>query len=272
MPAEIHIDSLGEERRLGLIPPNLDAKKRRARRKTFGQLLAERGLPLVPRNQYRDLLHDEELNPKFFVNQRNCSGCVGWSEAGATMITRHRRGMKFERLSGAFTYAHINGGQDGGAMILDALESGEKYGHCLESEFDYPKLFLKQIPESAKQSALTRQSELAYPIDSFDEFWTAILLGFCVQHGVCVDGNFERFDANGVSAARGRYANHSVYSSGVKIVGGKPVSRMPNSWGEVWGPFGNGTCYLSEAGIILDGDAFVHVSGEWLEGDLPTPA
>jgi len=267
-----YTDHNGEERKLGLLPPTAGNLARRKLMKSFGSLLAEKGLSLIPESQWIDVDYPEFHKPEFVLNQFNSSGCVGYSEAAAEMKIRVLRGLPFERLSGSFTYAHINGGQDGGAMILDAMESAAKYGHALESEFNYPKLFMSQIPSTVKETALTRQSPLAYPVDTVTEVATALQMGFIVQCGVAVDGNFERFDSNGVSAARGQYANHSVHLCGMKKFGSRWCYRMPNTWGFNWGPFGNGSCYLSADGLVLRGDAYVHVVGE-LPGDfVPVPA
>lgn len=268
---DVYIDGQGNVRRLGMIPADAKAKARRMKMMGFGEFLQKKGMGLIPRDKWVDVEYPKYRQPQWILDQHNSSGCVGYSEAGAHTQARDRRGMKFELLSGSFTYAHINGGQDGGAMILDAMLAGKKYGHALRSEFDYPQLFLRQIPASVKETALKRQTIAAYPVNTFDEVATALQLGFVVQAGVQVDGNFGSFDANGVSRARGRYANHSIYLDGMKQIDGKWVCHMPNSWGASWGPFRDGTCYLRPEGIVIEGDAFVHADSEWLPEDLPAP-
>lgn len=271
MKSEEFRDSTGQLRRLGMIPADEGAAKRRTAMKSFADLLHARGLPLIPESEWRDIDGSAECTPEFTLNQGYTSSCVGASEAAAEMKIRTRRGMKFERLSGPFTYAWINGGRDSGAMILDAMESGVKHGHALESQFNYPHLFLNQIPQDVIEEAKTRQSTLAFPCNSIEEAGTAIQMGFVVQHGVEAGGAFDSFDADGVSRVRGGIANHSVHSFGGKRIKGRFRFHMGNTWGFGWGPFRNGTCFLNPEALILRGDAFVHVAAEWIAGTLPTP-
>ena len=265
-----YTDHLGVVRKLGMIPADSVALKKRGGMMSFAQLLQSKGLDLIPESKWVDIDASHECTKAFTYDQGSTSSCVGASECAAEVKTRSRLGMKFERLSPSFTYAFINGGRDSGAMIIDAMYSAMKNGHCLESEFNYPKLFRNQIPDSAIQSGLTRQSTLAFPCDTIEEAATAIQMGFVVQHGVMAGGSFGSFDGDGVSRVEGGYANHSVHSFAMKKISGKWRYHMGNTWGN-WGPFGNGTCYLKAAGLILQGDAFVHVSAERLTNDLPTP-
>lgn len=263
----IEID--GIERKLGLLPPTPEALKRRSRLKSFSDFLGEKGLTILAKDLWKEVKHKGLSDPKFVLDQHNSSGCVGYSEAAAEMKIRALRGMPFERLSGSFTYAHINGGSDSGAMILDALESACKNGHALESEFNYPQLFLRQIPQGVKETALSRRSIMALPVNTLEEVATALQMGFIVQAGVQVDGSFNSFDSNGISGARGQYANHSIHLCGMVNIGGEWVYEMPNSWG-LWGPFRNGTCYLRAKGIVISGDAWVHVDA--MRQDVPVPS
>lgn len=176
------------------------------------------------------------------------------------MKTRAMRGMPFEVLSGAFSYALVNGGYDGGAQIIAARNASQKYGHCLKSLFDYPHIYWNQVPEAAKADALTRQSSLAYTIETMEEFFTALMLGFVVQHGVCASGRFSQLDADGVAGYGGSVANHSVHSFGCKKINGVMCPLMGNTWSPSWGRGGN--CYLQPRAVLL-GDAFVHVNSEW---------
>jgi hypothetical protein len=264
------IDDQGQERRLGLLPMNDEVLVKRKAHASFTEYLATKGMNLIPESDWQDIDYGDFFGPQFINDQKNSSGCVGWSAAGAEMATRAAMGMPFEKLSGAFIYAQINGGRDAGSYINDAMTAGAKYGYCLESEFNYPKLFKNQIPQSAYESAAGRQATNAYTISSEEEFFTAIRLGFFPQFGVYASGSFTRFDSDGVSAVRGGWANHSVYARGMKKIRGNWCGRLVNSWNLGFGPFGDGTCYVDRRGVIL-GDAFVHIAGEWNPALIPTP-
>lgn len=264
------IDHLGETRRLGLLPPNDEALAHRKVCGSFKEFLGANGLNLIPESDWHDVDYGQFFDDKFINNQHDCSGCVGWSAAGAEMATRAAMGMEFEKLSGAFIYAQINGGRDQGSMITDSMRAAKQYGYCLESEFNYPKLFKNQIPKSAYESAEKRQSTNAVVITTDEEFFTAIQLGFFPQFGVNASGRFGQFDSNGVCGITKGYANHSVYARGMKKINGVWCPYMPNSWG-MWGPFGNGCAYVDRRGVILS-DAYVHIANEWDASKIPTPA
>ena len=265
-----YVDHLGVERKLGMIPADESRLKKQASMLSFAELLKSLGKSLIPESDWEDIDASHECTAQFTEDQGRTSSCVGASFCAAQMKTRVRRGMKFERLSPSFNYAFINGGSDNGAMILDALESGVENGICLESEFTYPKLYRSQMSAEAIASGLTRQTTLAVPCNTIEEVGTAIQMGFVVQHGVEAGAAFGTFDSNGVSQVEGGYANHSVHSFAGKRIGGRYFFHMGNTWGN-WGPFRNGTCYLKPRGLILRGDAFVHISAERLGGDLPVP-
>lgn len=263
--------STGQTYRLGMIPADAEALQKRAKMVPFLTGLKARGASLIPRDQWKEVQYPQFHDPKWVLNQQNTNGCVGFSCAAANMKLRHIHGHLFERFSGNFSYAGINGGRDAGAMILDSQIFSQKYGFCREDEFPMPGIYWRQVPEKAKESGLTRQLVLSYPIDTEEEMATALQLGMIVQAGVQVDGNFSSFDANGVSRANGRYANHSIHIYGMKQVAGEWVYYMGNTWGSKWGPWQNGSCFLRAKGIVLRGDAFVHADSEWSPSDLPTP-
>lgn len=267
----VYTDADGNERKLAVRRPAAADLKRFAKFQSYGEMLKSKGQSLIPRDKWKEIEHPEFKRPEFTLNQFNTSGCVGYSSAAAEGKSRWLRGHKFEILSGAFSYSGINRGRDDGALILDSMVHGKTKGFCLKTEFDLPNKFDHQVPQEARDSAMTRQMTLGWPVNTIDELATAIQNNLIVQCGVCVDGNFERFDADGVSSARGRYANHSVHIDGMRKIKGRWVFRMPNTWGHSWGPFKDGSCYLTEQGVILDADAYVHGDSEWRPDELPTP-
>ncbi len=267
----VYVDSDGQVRRLGMIPADAKAKARRQQMMGFGEFLEKKGASLIPPEKWVEIDYPRFHKPEFVLDQHQTSGCVGFSAAAANMKIRALRGMTPERLSGAFVYSLINGGNDAGAMIDDSRLALAKYGVCLDSENPLPKIFWRQVSDAAKQSAQQRQLTVAYRCENINEVATALQLGLIVQAGVQVDGNFSSFDQNGVSRARGRYANHSIHLYGMKQIDGKWCYRMGNTWGATWGPFKDGSCYLRPEGIVIEGDAFVHADSEWSPSDLPTP-
>lgn len=268
---EVYNDHNGIPRRMGLLPATPEMKQRRRAMKSFAQKLGEDGLAIISEAEWKDVIRPELEGPEFVTDQGQTSGCVGWSFAGAFNRSRVLRGMTSEQVSGAYIYSLCNHGQDAGAYIPDAMEAGMKYGICLRSEMDRPKIFAWQQTQAARDSAARRQLLIACPVDTIPGVATAIQLGYIVQCGVQVDGAFENFDGDGVSAARGKYANHSVHIYGMKKIGGRWRFLMGNSWGYQWGPFQNGSCFLNPEALCIDGEAFVHADSEWIESDFPSP-
>jgi len=255
----IFIDHLGEERRLGLIPPDEAALEHRKLCSSFTEYCAEKGVKLIPESEWKDVIRSH-FDGRFNLNQKQTSGCVGYSDAAAEMKQRYSIGLPLERLSGAFSYDHINGGRDAGAMITDSMRASAKNGYCLESEYPTPRFNVNQIPELTKKSALTRQPRKAYTISSDEELFSAIMLGLFPQFGINVGGNFNNF-RNGVAGWNGGYANHSVHGCGMKKINGVWCLEIDNTWGTAWGPFGNGHCYIDRRAIRAE-DAYVRVDSE----------
>lgn len=270
MPIEELKDMNGVVRRMGWKPPDANNLKMRAARTSIQDLRVSRGLPpLVDPKDYRevDFYSGPLFGTRVINDQRSCSGCTGWSAAQGLMRQRIIRGMPFVKLSGAFIYANINGGRDQGSVIVDAMESLQTDGTCPESEFDYPKIYGKQIPSGARTDAAKYRLVGSITIDSFAECCTALLMGMIPQFPISVGGNFERFTSTGVAGVnKATQGNHSVHGAGLKNVNGTWCIVMPNSWGATWGPWGNGCCFLTQAHIDNcdhPDDGYAHADASW---------
>lgn len=264
-------DMTGEQRKLGWLPPTPQKLTARAGKLSYREWLARRGLTVLPRSEWKPVDGMSRFDTRFINNQKNCGGCVGWSCASAATKLRYARGYGFQMLSGAYVYAHINGGHDGGAMILDSLTAIQRYGTCLQSTMDFPKIFTRQIPSGADAEAAKYKEFIDVQVNSFDEVCDAVQRGLFPQFPINVGGNFENFDKNGVAGAS-RGGNHSVHAAGLQQFGSSWYLWMPNSWGAGWGPFSNGSCYLSENAIAwaASNDSYVHTEVEFdPQGDNP---
>jgi hypothetical protein len=232
---------------------------------SFTDHLRANGRDLIPRKDWRPINRSGTLGKDFVLDQRECSGCVGYSAAQALMRERALRGMGFHRLSGASIYCRINGNRDQGAIITDALQALCQYGASLESEFDYPHYLLRDMPESAKRTAKRFRLRLGLTLSNFDEMGTALQMGFIVQYPIQVGNNYERFSRDGVCGFDVGQGNHSVHADGMQFVNGLWVFDSPGTWGDDWGPFGNGRAFHSERAIMgceTNEDAYTHVIAE----------
>jgi hypothetical protein len=252
-------DSTGEVRMLAKLKPDQEV------RKMMSQAHDLFGAP-VPRSQWKPIDRRNDLGSQFIVNQRNTSGCVGFSAVEAMMRQRFLRGYGFVFLSGAYVYSWINGGRDSGAMITDALKALVDHGAPLESTVPWNYIFRNQskVGDVEAQRFRLRRGIAITQTDqatAFDWIVTALLKGFIPQFAIEVGNNFDNFDANGVAGFSAGYGNHSVHADGLVEINGKWYLDMPNSWGTSWG--NQGRCLLSEKHIqtvVSNGgqDAFIH--------------
>jgi hypothetical protein len=191
------------------------------------------------------------------------------------MRGRALKGMTFQKLSGAFIYAHINGNRDAGSVITDAMSALMRVGTCLESEFNYPKIYTNQIPASATQTAQRFKVLQAVTLSTWKEIGTAIQMNFIPQFPMQVGSNLERFSSDGVAGYSSGAGNHAVHACGMKKdSSGKWVLRWPNTWGLRFGPFGDGSAFLSQQaveGADYPNDGFIIVDIQYDPQDTSIP-
>lgn len=212
--------------------------------------------PVLSRDKWKPIDRRTELGTQFINNQKRTSGCVGWSSAQAFMRCRALAGMTFQKLSGAFIYAGINGNRDSGANIGDALTRLMRDGTCLESEADVNEIFMSRIPASAKQTAMRFKVEEGYRVDSFDEALSALQLGFILVYPCMVGSNFYNLDNEDIVGTDRGGGNHSIHADGCYLSkGGVWCLDAANSWSV---DFGNqGRMRTTEKQFnMLDMDAY----------------
>lgn len=267
------IDHNGELRRMGLNEVSSDNLKMRASRQSFQSYLESIGKGLIPRDKWVPVNRRKELDEKFVLDQRSCSGCTGFSAAHLLMRLRVMRGMTFQKLSGAFVYSQINGGRDNGSVIVEASGVLEDAGTCLQSEFDFPHIFNKDVTPAMRETAKRFKLLRYLTCDTFDEAGTAIQMGFLPQFPIQVGSNFQNFDNGFAGFAKG-YGNHSVGADGMDFVSNKWGLDVPNTWGPKFGPFGNGRVYIEERAFGGQGgsdDSYILIDAAYdpLDQNLP---
>lgn len=266
-------DHFGYIRQMGLNEVTPDQFMMRAARQSFQAYLESIGSKLIPRDQWKPINRRKELGVEFILDQRSSSGCSGYSAAHLLMRLRAMRGMTFQKLSGSFIYSQINGNKDNGSVIVEASRILEDYGTCLESEFNFPNIYNKDVPDSARETAKRFKLFNFLTCDTFDEAGTALQMGFLPEFPVQVGSNFEKFD-NGVCGVAKGYGNHAVGADGMDFINNKWVLDVPNTWGPKWGPFNNGRAYIAEAafgGLGGTDDSYILIDAchDTLDSNLP---
>lgn len=197
-------------------------------------------MKIVPVSEYVEIKRRDVFDPNLYViDQKSHGSCVGFAAAGALMKCRALSGQKHERLSGAYVYSFINGGQDQGASIGDALGVLINKGTCLETEVPWNKIYPRDIPSSAAETAKRFRLEEGYVVKTFEEACSAIQLGFTLEFAVMVGNNFDRLDSEGVIGFDRGPGNHAVHAFGmVKSDKWGWLLDCGNSWSTGWGDNG----------------------------------
>lgn len=176
--------------------------------------------------------------PRFVLNQQSHGSCCGFGSVGGLMKARAIKGQTYQRLSGAFVYSKINGGQDSGAVIHDSLDALTQFGTCLESEAAWDAIYPNRIPASASTTAQRFKAAKAYVADTWSQFLTGLMFGYVAVNAVMVGNNFTNLDADGIVGFDAGPGNHCVHQYDVIKTARDWASWGDNSWGTSFGQAG----------------------------------
>jgi hypothetical protein len=231
------VDDTGVVRKLGTIQAQ-----------PTGQYLRWRvAKPRIPMDQWFEVDRTKTFGTDYILDQNGYGACVGYSSAAALMRVRTLCGESYQKLSGMFVYAQVNGGQDQGATIEDAFPVLEKLGCALDSEVPCSSKYIRKanIPSAAYTDALRFKAFESYTVQSWTELCEALLCDYIVVGPVMVGNSFERLDAEGICGVDRGPGNHSVhFDSLMKSPKYGWKARLPNTWGTTFGD--NGCCWVTE--------------------------
>ncbi len=242
------IEFNGERRYLTYLPSS-ESRLMAPRGGDFSEVSAP-----IPRANWREINNRAKFPPdKWIFDQDGIGACVGNGSTSALMKARALAGYSYVRLAPGATYAQINGGRDQGASIPDSLtvlqQTGTISAETLGS--DQKPFYKNQLPAGWQKEAARFRIEEAYKCANFDEACTAVQLGYVVVFGMMVDPphgtRFNTFTSEGVAGASPGPGNHCLSADGLhKLASGEWALDTCNSWGQTWGPWKNGRCYLIE--------------------------
>ena len=254
MPEEIEqiIDDTGETRRLGsLAPPEGFVS-------AFNTFEQEH--PVWDDADIKRVVTNADRTPRRIVfgkewiqSQKNFGSCNGYAAAGSLAKARYLRGIQDKlKLSGAFIYSLINGGQDNGSALESGLKVIGTHGSPPESLVPWNMIYPKQQPSNAKAEALKHRGLKCYAVQTKQGFRTALAAGFPVIVAVQAGSKFQRLNAQGIASADSGGGNHAIHCDDIRIIGGQEVYDTCNSWDVTYGDQGR---------VLLTWDSFEQTFG-----------
>jgi hypothetical protein len=213
--------------------------------------------PIFPIAQWRPVNRRNVFTwDQYGLDQNGYSSCVAQSNSNALTKVRALAGMKPVKLSPAFLYAHINRGRDQGAIISEGADALVKVGTCPFDMLGQHPFYQHDLTPQMREAAVRYKAGEVYHVDTWEELGSALQTGrYVAVFGAMVGRNFNRFDQHGVCGHDVGPGNHALHADGIELLSdGRWVLDVPNSWGEEWGPWRNGRCYLDRNHLFANGD------------------
>ena len=202
------------------------------------------GLPrLIPRSEWKPISFVNNAPTWLIEDQGNEGSCSCATVTGASSRMRYLRGQAIEPLSWPWLYDQVNGGRDAGSNMGEAADVAQRIGVPPMTSYKKCQYRSGRNPQGVQYY---KEFDVDVTFSNFDEYVTGLLgHGALIQHAIDA-GGLNNFDNDGVCTRSGGSANHSIYSAGLNYLSGKWVLELVNSWRLDFGPFGNGTCYVTE--------------------------
>ena len=180
-------------------------------------------------------------------DQGQQSSCTAWATVyalkGAQEGLDHKGINGFEPIfSPAYVYNQINGGQDGGSYIHEAMELITNEGVCLLEDMPYDDQdYLTQPNDYQKDRAYAHSAWKWFGVSGVDQIKEAIVQYQGVVMGVSVYPDFNELNEKNpvYDVQRGQnYGGHAICLVGFDDSIG--AFKFINSWSEEWGLDGYG--------------------------------
>lgn len=241
------IDHTGEVRWLGNIEPPPGHLMR-----AFPVYGDTADTPMVPRSRWGDLIAKMgDWKDETYLSEPHDQDGVGQCNADATTSMgescRMKQGLPPVALSAADLYHRINGGQDRGSLLEDAMEVMLKEGvGTVATCGTIWKRGQKQA--TADERARFRFLEV-FTCPTFDHFFSGLLMGFDGNTGI-MWGERDNPDGDGwLPDSAGGAGGHSLHSYRPAMRQGRGGVQFgcatKNSWSRKWGV--NGFCVIPES-------------------------
>ena len=189
------------------------------RRSRYGDICAPFAdqIKVIPREKWAGMIGEISLREKVEIvfDQNGYGSCATESSTQSDQVCRAAIGLPFVQLNPLFVYHTTSGGGDNGSNIDDNLVFLREKGVAPESIWPRSKGFRATPSKEAYAEALKYRIVEFFDIASWEEFGTALLLGFPVVFG---------------------YSGHSILAT--ELIDETTLEYV-NSWGD-WGDKGFG--------------------------------
>ncbi|MEE4357121.1 MAG: C1 family peptidase [Desulfococcaceae bacterium] len=203
-------------------------------------------------------------------DQGKQGSCSGWATAYALKTYQEKVEMGWSLntsshlFSPAFVYNQINGGQDRGALLSEALDIIVRKGCATLASMPYdPNDYRKQPDAQAFQEASDFKAVEKKTLNSTENIKSALVNRQAVVIGIWIYGSFQQLrgaDSVYNSKSGGQKGYHFVTITGYDDNRYGGAFRVINSWGQNWGDSGyfwlpyNSQGLLNEAYVLEDAE------------------
>lgn len=226
--------------------------------------------PMIPRSQWKPVSYN-----KYFPavkDQDGIGACNAFDTVNIVQGCRNMAGLPDVDLSCGYLYGNINGQQDQGSMLEDALAWMVEHGtppSSIVGDLSWKK---STWPANASKEAANYRVVQAYWCPTFDHLGSAIQSGFLCSVGIMwADGDNVDSDGWIPTNPRGSQGGHAIARGSLENRNGKWGLGGPNSWSPRWGVAGYMTIPENRFGSQVGGHWAVKVVSDFGGSDAPSP-
>lgn len=226
----------GDRKKLGnIVPPESHVENCKVQLPVFGDTPSAR---VIPRSDWDKLVPDGDLTDDQFLpyvhDQNGIGQCNCDATAAAAEYTRSRQGLPFVKLSAADLYDRINGGQDNGSMLEDAMAAMLSEG--IGTAETCGTLWRRGMKTASASERGQYKVLEAFVCPTFDHVFSAALQGFALVSGIFwYDGYYVDDSGWLVPRQSGNRGGHAVFGHTPRRKGQKYGVDHTNSWTPQWG-------------------------------------